>query len=245
VSQDDWDGEPRSLGERVRAFLGSETDPIDEELGTPRRMRMVVLVLGATLASVLVIAGVVFGVRQLGGDRGDDARPARAVSPAPPSTAPPGPTIRATDYSFTEPQGWTDRTDDLGARVPTDPGVQSDRILSGPPSEGLVANISITRTKVPPRQQALDVLRQDFLVGLRNRNRTAEPIGSPIARKVAGAEATSFEFRYDQQDVQVAGRAVIIGHEGTVYLVLFQTGEVDYDLHVDALWQLLDSWRWT
>jgi hypothetical protein len=266
VSQEDRGGR-RPLRARLAGLLRRDDDPLREELGARRRLRLptpryrddplrdelgppggrarlVALVLGLTSAVVLVaVVGVVLAQRWRE-DPEVPAGPALAVSPAPAPATLPGRSAPSAGYTFTQPPGWTDRTAELRNRVPTEPGVQSQRILSGPASTGLVANISITRTRVPARQRLLDVLRQDFLIGLRNRNRSAEPVGAPIYLEVAGSRATSFEFRYDQRQVQIAGRAVIIDHGRDVYLVLFQTGEVDYDLHVEALWDLLDSWRW-
>ena len=206
----------------------------------PSRTRLAVLTAAASFAIVLLVAAAVAAVRQWHSPaQGGGVTTVTTAAPSGPRHA------QASTFSFDEPSGWSDRSEEMRDRLPTSPGVTSEYILSGPNSAGVVANISITRTQVPERQRSLDVLRQDFLVGLRNRNTSAEPIGAPIYLEVAGADATSFEFRYHQKDVDIAGRAVIIARKGNVYLILFQTGEVDYDLHVDALWELLDSWRWT
>jgi len=212
-----------------------------ERDNAPSRLRLAILTAAASFAIVLLVAAAVAALRQWNAP--PDARGATPVTAQRP--APGGPRkVESPTYTFTQPGGWQDRSIEMRDRLPTSPGVTSEHILSGPTSAGLLSNISITRTKVPDRQRSLDVLRQDFLVGLRNRNKSAEPIGAPIYMQVDGADATSFEFRYRQKDVDVAGRAVIIARKGNVYLVLFQTGEVDYDLHVNALWELLESWHW-
>jgi hypothetical protein len=207
----------------------------------PSRVRLAALTAAASFAIVLLVAAGFAAVRQWNAPP-DDRGVTPVTAPQPEQGGPR--TIESAIYSFTLPEGWQDRSIELRDRLGSSPGVVREQILSGPSSAGILANISITRTQVPERQRSLDVLRQDFLVGLRNRNKSAEPIGAPIYLEVAGADATSFEFRYRQKDVDVAGRAVIIARKGNVHLVLFQTGEVDYDLHVNALWELLESWRW-
>jgi hypothetical protein len=214
---------------------------LDARDNGPSRARLAVLTAAASFAIVLLVAAAVAAVRQWHSPAPGGG--VTAVTTTGPATA--GPRhAQASTFTFDAPAGWSDRSKELRDRLPTSPGVTSEYILSGPSSAGVLANISITRTQVPERQRSLDVLRQDFLVGLRNRNTSAEPIGAPIYLEVAGADATSFEFRYHQKDVDVAGRAVIIARKGNVYLILFQTGEVDYDLHVNALWELLESWHW-
>ena len=207
----------------------------------PSPARLAVLTAAASFAIVLLVAAAVAAVRQW-----HSPAPGGGVTAVTTTTpAASGPFHAQTStFTFDAPAGWSDRSKEMRDRLPTSPGVTSEYILSGPGSAGVVANISITRTQVPERQRSLDVLRQDFMVGLRNRTSSAEPIGAPIYLEVAGADATSFEFRYHQKDVDIAGRAVIIARKGNVYLILFQTGEVDYDLHVNALWELLESWRW-
>ncbi|HKE99220.1 MAG TPA: hypothetical protein VKG45_09860 [Actinomycetes bacterium] len=213
----------------------------EAETGSRRpTLRVIVLAAGLSLAVLLLVATLITVVStgdpttgaQAGQDQGAgqrDAEPARTES---------------AQFSFTRPQGWVDRTGELADRLTTIPGVSAERVLIGPSSAGVPAHIVVTRTREPVRQRSLDVLRQDFMVGMRARNPTAEPIGSPIYMEVGGMPATSFEFRYQQRGIGIASRAVIVNRHGSAYLMLFETGEVDYDLHVNALWELLESWRW-
>jgi hypothetical protein len=205
----------------------------------PSRTRLAALAAAASFAIVLLIAAGITVAQQwnqpddLGA--GDQGSLDRRVA---------GQAIAAGGYELRLPEGWTDRTAEMKAKLKTKPSASYEHILSGPSSKGTVASVTITKTQMPARQRSLDVLRQDFMIGLRQREKSAEPIGSPIYLEVASSQATSFEFRYSQQRLQIAGRAVIVSHDADVYLVLFQTGEVDYDLQVNALWDLLDSWRW-
>jgi hypothetical protein len=232
---------PRDAWDEPEPDRSNPEIDLDARDDGPSRARLAVLTAAASFAVVLLVAAAVAAFRQW--HTPDPGSGVTAVTTT--AAGPTGPRhAQASTFSFDEPAGWSDRSKEMRDRLPTSPGVTSEYILSGPSSAGVLANISITRTQVPERQRSLDVLRQDFLVGLRNRNTSAEPIGAPIYLEVAGADATSFEFRYHQKDVDVAGRAVIIARKGNVYLILFQTGEVDYDLHVNALWELLESWHW-
>jgi hypothetical protein len=204
----------------------------------PSRTRLAVLAALASFAIVLLIAAGIAVAQKWNAERDPD-NPTGVTQPAQEPQS-----LQSETYTIQVPAKWADVTTQLKDKLQTSPGVTSEHILSGPKSVGLVANISITRTRTPNVQRSLDVLRQDFLVGLRNRNATATPVGSPFYQQVAGAQATSFEFRYEQKGVAVAGRAVIVNHDGSVYLILFQTGERDYDLQVNALYDLLGSWRW-
>lgn len=221
-----------------------ESDAPDEEPASRRPSARVLAVTGLSIAVLLLIAAVVAVAvnRDEQPSAPAEARERPAADPGA-GTAPPARTVSAS-ITFVRPGGWVDRTRELADRLSPQEGVTAERVLIGPSSAGVPAHIVVTKTRVPDRQRSLDVLRQDFMVGMRVRNPSAEPIGSPIYLEVAGVPATSFEFRYQQRDVGVASRAVIVNRDGNAYLVLFETGEVDYDMHVNALWELLESWRW-
>ncbi len=198
--------------------------------------------LTAAVLTFVVTLGTGLGTAPLWESRtGRSADPGQTTGTivAPAST--PAATVGSAQYSFAQPAGWeVPAAQDANTEVS---GLEQQ--LTGPVSaEGVQANLGILRVQLRSRQRALDVIRQDYLILLRQRSPTAEQIGSPVSLDLDGADASSFEFRYEENGVSIGGRAVIAKHEDAAYLIVFKTGEADFDLHVNALWDVAQSWQW-
>ena len=171
------------------------------------------------------------------GDGGDDAaKPAAGSATATAATSTPvapaaGDRIAGTGYRLNAAPGWTDVTQQLGARADVILATQSGSVFN------------VLREKLPAdtsRSQALNALARSVLSGAGASRRSAS---SPTT--LDGAGGITFRVRVKTDLGQAPGRVVIVIHDGYAYAIAGSTSPDEPVSAERALQSMLSSWRWT
>lgn len=172
-----------------------------------------------------------------------------------------GGTVDGTGYSFTMPEDWEDAgdlgeelSDEVDERLPTDLGAAYDAVVVAPPVNGFSPNINVVAepsiasdfgskayseaaVQLLSNPKAIDRLfPEDFEV--------VEGPSDLERVEVDGAAAYSSDYVTETLARRLEQRLVGVVHDGTAYTVTFTALEEGFESEVQALDELLSSWRW-
>ena len=161
--------------------------------------------------------------------------------------------ISGTGYSYEVPGGWEDVSDDAEFEAA---GFNSDSVVRGESSEGFASNINVVReTSLASdidideyTEAGLRLLKEPELLTGEAREIfegiDAKDFSDTTKVELDGADARSTDYSSEQGGRSLRLRVVSAIDDDTAYNITFTALRSHFEDDVEALDEIVDSWRW-